>query len=57
MIGLIYAVAQQEKQDKKEEQDRINAQRLKEKKANQEQDKINRAKTKKDINKKKSPKK
>ena len=38
------AVKQQEHQDAKEEQDRINAQRLKEKKANQEQDRVNRAK-------------
>ena len=39
------AVKQQAVQDKKEDQDRINAQKLKEKKANQEQDKLNRAKS------------
>ncbi|HIO96271.1 MAG TPA: rRNA pseudouridine synthase [Campylobacterales bacterium] len=39
------AVKQQAIQDKKEDQDRINAQKLKEKKANQEQDKLNRAKS------------
>ena len=41
------AMTLKEKQDKKEEQDRINAERLREKKANQEQDRINRAKNSK----------
>ena len=46
-------VKQQEHQDKKEEQDRVDADRLREKKANQEQDRINRAKNgSKDRNKK-----
>ena len=51
------AVKQKEHQDRKEEQDRINAQRLKEKKANQEQDRINRAKNPKNDKKDKNYKK
>ena len=50
------AVKQKEHQDKKEAQDRIDADRLREKKANQEQDRINRAKNPKNNQKDKKRK-
>ncbi|MCH9740362.1 MAG: pseudouridine synthase [Epsilonproteobacteria bacterium] len=59
MHKYLKAVRMMEAQAKKEDQDRINAERLREKKANQEQDKLNRAKRepqKKDAKKKGSKK-